>query len=182
MNASFYGITPYVAYQPIVMASAGLSCLPPTPQQQRQQAELLSAQAQYGAKYSLPSLNNAQSITEEDIWAPIRKQSAAHIMKHEADHIAAAGGYAGQASYQYGSHGEMIAGSVPIFIPPINLQDLENSAKAFQTIDKAALAPSHPSSQDLTVSLKARSLLGQTQVLMHQKKMHNNKNTNLLYP
>lgn len=86
----------------------------------------------------------------------------AKVRAHEAAHLAAAGGVAkGGASYTYqrGPDGKQYAvgGEVPIDTSDVPGDPKATLAKAEQ-IQKAALAPSDPSSQDRAVAAAAASM------------------------
>ncbi|CAK0753326.1 conserved hypothetical protein [Gammaproteobacteria bacterium] len=96
------------------------------------------------------------------------KQRDQEVRDHEAAHLAAAGSLAQggpKFNYQRGPDGQVYAvgGSVAIDVMPSSKDPKETIDKA-RIIQAAALAPSHPSSQDQAVSSAANQ--------MAQKAMH----------
>jgi hypothetical protein len=88
------------------------------------------------------------------------RQRDTHVRQHEAAHQAAGGALVGGASYSYqtGPDGRSYAvgGEVPISMPSGRTPD-ETIAIA-QRVRAAALAPSDPSAQDLSVAAAATSI------------------------
>lgn len=79
------------------------------------------------------------------------------VRAHEAAHMAAGGGVAGEASFDYeiGPNGKAYAvgGEVPIDISPEN--DPKATQAKMQKVRAAALAPASPSPQDIKVAATA---------------------------
>lgn len=89
------------------------------------------------------------------------------VRAHEAAHLAAAGGIAlggAHFKFQRGPDGQLYAvgGDVSIDVSPISGDPAATVQKAEQ-IRRAALAPVHPSSQDLSVAAQARQMAAQAQ-------------------
>ncbi|MBY0449137.1 MAG: hypothetical protein K2X01_00745 [Cyanobacteria bacterium] len=91
------------------------------------------------------------------------------IMSHEQAHASAAGGFGGGIHIDYDSNGIAIGGHVPISIPGLDRANPETSLAAYHTIRSAALAPSDPSGQDMSVAARADSLIGRAQEAISQK-------------
>ncbi len=79
------------------------------------------------------------------------------VLAHEQAHMSVGGDLAGSASYSYtvGPDGRryIIGGEVPISSP--DSSDKEQMLKDLEQVEKAALAPAEPSSQDLSVAADA---------------------------
>ncbi len=110
------------------------------------------------------------------------QQRDREVRTHEQAHIAAAGGLArGGARYQYqrGPDGKQYAvgGEVGLAIPdsPNPQQDLQNARK----VERAALAPAKPSSQDLKVAAQARRKASQAQREISQNNSNGAKKAGL---
>lgn len=138
------------------------------PELAAEQAQISQLQSKYGNMCACANCTNPTSAN--DMLQKIKAESYAHILGHEQAHQSAAGGFGGGINIQYDGNGVAIAGHVPISIPGLNAQDPESSMRAYSTIRGAALAPSDPSGQDMSVAAHAQSLMGQAQVLMGQKK------------
>ena len=91
------------------------------------------------------------------------------IMSHEQAHASAAGGFGGGIHIDYDSNGIAVGGHVPISIPGLDRNSPETSLAAYHTIRSAALAPSDPSGQDMSVAAHADSLIGRAQEAIRQK-------------
>jgi len=94
------------------------------------------------------------------------KKRDAEVKAHEKAHQSAGGPYAGAATYTYqqGPDGNKyaIGGEVSIDASPIR-NDPKATATKMQVVERAALAPAHPSSQDLHVAAQAAAALSQAQ-------------------
>ncbi len=94
------------------------------------------------------------------------KQRDVEVKAHEHAHQAAAGGYAGSASYTYqrGPDGQnyAVGGEVPIDASSVHGDPAATAAK-MRVVERAALAPAQPSSQDLHVAAQAATELLQAQ-------------------
>lgn len=144
----------------------------PTPElakrQQNEQNKISQLQTQYANVCSCATCSKPASA--DALLSKIKAENYTHILGHEKAHQAAAGGFGGGINIQYDGNGVAVAGHVPISIPGLDSQNPETSLKAYDTICRAALAPSDPSGQDMSVAAHAQSLMGQAQVLMGQKK------------
>ena len=94
------------------------------------------------------------------------KKRDAEVKAHEKAHQSAGGPYAGAATYTYqqGPDGNKyaIGGEVSIDASPIR-NDPKATATKMQVVERAALAPAQPSSQDLHVAAQAAAALSQAQ-------------------
>jgi hypothetical protein len=136
--------------------------------QQTEQTKINQLQNKYASVCSCAQCSKPASA--DTLLNKIKAESYAHILGHEQAHQSAAGGFGGGINIQYDGNGVAVAGHVPISIPGLDSQNPETSLKAYNTIRGAALAPSDPSGQDMSVAAHAQSLMGQAQVLMGQKK------------
>lgn len=84
------------------------------------------------------------------------------VRAHEAAHAAVGGRYAGTPSYSFqrGPNGKLFAvgGSVPIDTKPVPGDPQATIDKAL-TVQRAALAPTQPSSQDRAIAAKAAQMV-----------------------
>jgi len=137
--------------------------------QQDEQTKISQIQSKYAKLCGCSFCSNPTSA--DAVLAKVKAESFAHIMGHEQAHKSAAGGFGGGIHIEYDGNGVAVAGHVPISIPKLDSQDPEGALKAYSTIRGAALAPSDPSGQDMSVASMAQSLMGQAKVLMDQKKL-----------
>jgi hypothetical protein len=137
-------------------------------QQRDEQSKISQIQSKYGNMCSCAMCSTPGSADE--LLQKVKAESYAHILGHEQAHQSAAGGFGGGIHIEYDANGVAVAGHVPISIPGLDPQNPETSVRAYNTIRGAALAPSDPSGQDMSVAAHAQSLIGQAQVLMAQKK------------
>lgn len=137
--------------------------------QKADQAKVNQLQAQYGNMCGCANCASG-GVNADAMLQKIKAESYAHILGHEQAHQSAAGGFGGGINIQYDGNGVAIAGHVPITIPGLDGLNPESSMHAYSIIRGAALAPSDPSGQDMSVAAHAQSLMGQAQVLMGQKK------------
>jgi len=128
------------------------------PVEQAPESIKLSVRAEEALKHDLEDqqLQNQERIEQEEI-----KQLAARdreVRQHEQAHAAAGGPYAGAPRYEYqrGPDGVSYAvgGEVSISTSPIK-GDPEMTIQKAQVIQRAALAPAEPSTQDRKVAAEA---------------------------
>ncbi|WP_024850462.1 putative metalloprotease CJM1_0395 family protein [Hydrogenovibrio kuenenii] len=106
-----------------------------------------------------------------------------HVRAHERAHLSAAGGYAtGGASYTYqvGPDGRRYAvgGEVGINTSPVE-GDLQATIQKARIVQRAALAPSDPSAQDLKVHAQAVQMeMKASQELQNEKSKQNTDTAN----
>ena len=97
--------------------------------------------------------------TDMETDAAVRelKRIEQEVISHEAAHQAAGGGLTGAVSYTYtqGPDGKryITGGEVSIHVPASS--DPEQTMRDMEQVQRAALAPSSPSSQDIQVAAKA---------------------------
>ena len=86
------------------------------------------------------------------------------VRAHEQAHLAVGGQYAGTVRYDYtrGPDGRLYAvgGSVSIDTAPVP-GDPEATVEKLQQVQRAALAPAQPSSQDLAIAAQAAQIIAQ---------------------
>lgn len=119
-----------------------------------------------------PSESTAQSSTELSVEAKQvidqLKARDAEVRAHEQAHLSAAGGYAtGGASYAYqvGPDGRRyaIGGEVGIDVSPV-AGDPEATLLKASVVQRAALAPAEPSTQDMRVASAAMQMANQARM------------------
>ncbi|MBX2859835.1 MAG: hypothetical protein KTR14_01275 [Vampirovibrio sp.] len=108
-------------------------------------------------------------MTESQL-AKLKQDSLAEVMAHEQAHQSAAGAYAGAIHIDFDANGIAIGGHVPITFPPLTEDNPEIALKGAEMIRAAALAPSDPSGQDMSVASQAMDLLGRAKVMMDKKR------------
>ena len=80
------------------------------------------------------------------------------IYAHELAHKSAGGRYAGAISIEKNSEGIPVSGHVPIQMPVLDEKNPQKTIEHANTVIKAALAPSDPSSQDYKVASQASNI------------------------
>ena len=88
-----------------------------------------------------------------------------HIYAHELAHKAAGGSFAGAISIETNSDGIPVAGHVPIKMPVLDKNNPQKTIDHANTVIKAAMAPSDPSSQDYKVASEAAVIKSQAEAL-----------------
>ena len=88
-----------------------------------------------------------------------------HIYAHELAHKAAGGSFAGAISIETNSDGIPVAGHVPIKMPVLDKNNPQKTIDHANTVIKAAMAPSDPSSQDYKVAAEAANIKSQAEAL-----------------
>lgn len=88
-----------------------------------------------------------------------------HIYAHELAHKAAGGSFAGAISIETNSDGIPVAGHVPIKMPILDKNNPQKTIDHANTVIKAAMAPSDPSSQDYKVAAEAADIKSQAEAL-----------------
>ncbi len=111
---------------------------------------------------SLPSV----TVENDQQLEVVKKDRYDKIMTHEQKHSAVIGG---TPVILTDSQGIAIGGYVAIDVPTLDRSNLEGTVKKAQKVIDAALAPSDPSSQDMTVASQAKNILGQAQDLLAEK-------------
>jgi len=114
----------------------------------------------------LPGTSPERDATARRIIESLRQRDQ-EVRLHEQAHLLAAGPYArGGPSYTYqiGPDGRSYAvgGEVPIDLSPV-AGDPQATLQKAQTIRRAALAPAHPSSADLSIASAATAMAEQAQ-------------------
>lgn len=98
-----------------------------------------------------------------------KQQQYDEIFQHESAHQSAAGAFGGGINIEYGANGIPVGGHVDVQMPSLDSENPEGSVQHAETVKRAALAPSDPSGQDMSVASQAQAILGQAQVLVQQK-------------
>ena len=120
------------------------------------------------------SLNTGELTSEEQKQVAELKAQDTNVRAHEAAHLAAAGPYATSGAsftYETGPDGKKYAvgGEVSISTSPVKGNPQATLEKA-QTIQRAALAPAQPSSQDYKVAATAAQMAAEAQRTIVQQK------------
>lgn len=111
-----------------------------------------------GGKSSENKANGGSELSEEEKQQVAKlKARDLEVRAHEAAHMAAAGGYAGGASYSYqqGPDGNSYAIGGEVSIDTSALDDPEATAQKMKIVRAAAMAPANPSGQDYAVAASA---------------------------
>ncbi len=121
---------------------------------------LLAAQEQRpGGERRGGHAGGQQELSDEqkEIVAELKRRDT-EVRRHEQAHSAAAGSYAGPASYEYerGPDGRLYAVSGEVSIDTSPLNDPEATIRKMEIVIRAALAPANPSAQDHAVAAQAR--------------------------
>ena len=104
------------------------------------------------------------------MWTGLSKQALInqnynHIYNHELAHKNAGGQYAGAITIERNSEGIPVGGHVPIQMPTLDPKNPQHTIDHANTVIRAALAPSDPSSQDYKVANKAQQIKMQAQAI-----------------
>ncbi len=86
------------------------------------------------------------------------KQRYDEIYAHELAHKNAAGSFGGAIVIEKNSEGIPVGGHVAIKMPSLDSENPDKTIKHADTVIRAALAPSDPSSQDYKVAAEAKSI------------------------
>jgi hypothetical protein len=131
-------------------------------QEERAEEELEGGENQDGAAGAEGPGGRALSQDEQRAVEELRARDT-EVRAHENAHVAAAGGLAGPASYEYetGPDGRRYAvgGEVPISIPESGSP--EEKIRNAEQARAAALAPAEPSAQDMAVAARAQQMSAQ---------------------
>ena len=90
------------------------------------------------------------------------------IYAHEAAHKAAGGSLTGSIVIEKNNDGIPVGGHVDIKMPALNPNNPQKTINDANTVIRAAMAPSDPSSQDYKVASKAESLRMQAQAIKNK--------------
>jgi hypothetical protein len=142
-----------------------------------------------GSKSPAPDKPDSSSVGSKNLTPQQQKEVQAlkardaDVRKHEAAHLAASGGYAeGGASYSFqtGPDGKQYAvgGEVKIDAAPVPNNPQATIAK-MQIVQRAALAPSDPSSEDRAVAASAAAAEAKAQTELATQKSSNGKGGSL---
>lgn len=103
---------------------------------------------------SFGSMNNLYAKQKQNLI----KQRYDEIYAHELAHKQAAGSFGGSIVIEKDGNGVPVGGHVAIQMPELNPSDPEKTIQHADTVIRAAMAPSDPSSQDLKVASEARNI------------------------
>jgi len=125
------------------------------------------------AEPSKPAQASEELSEEEQRQVQKLKQADAKVRAHEQAHSSAGGSHAGGPSYEFttGPDGKRYAtsGEVQIDTTPVK-GNPEATVRKMDTVIRAALAPSDPSSQDLAVARQAQATRAQAQIEASKKR------------
>ncbi len=88
-----------------------------------------------------------------------------HIYAHEMAHKMAGGSFAGAISIEKNADGIPVSGHVPIQMPVLDKANPQKTIDHANTVIKAAMAPSDPSSQDYKVAAEAADIKNKAESL-----------------
>ena len=107
-----------------------------------------------------PSASEAQQLRQEQLQVAQLASRDREVRSHEQAHAAVGGAYAGAPSYTYkrGPDGKayVVSGEVSIDVSPIP-NDPQATLRKMEVVQRAALAPAEPSSQDRRVAAQAQA-------------------------
>ena len=110
---------------------------------------------------SFSVLNNFYAKKKQDFI----KQRYDEIYAHEMAHKQAAGSFGGAIVIEKDANGIPVGGHVSIQMPTLDKSNPDKTIKHADTVIRAAMAPSDPSSQDYRVAAKAKSMKIQAQAI-----------------
>lgn len=91
-----------------------------------------------------------------------------HIYAHELAHKSAGGSFAGAISIEKNADGIPVSGHVPIQMPVLDKNNPQKTIDHANTVIKAAMAPSDPSSQDYRVASEAADIKSKAEAFKTQ--------------
>ncbi len=91
-----------------------------------------------------------------------------HIYAHELAHKSAGGSFAGAISIGKNADGIPVSGHVPIQMPVLDKNNPQKTIDHANTVIKAAMAPSDPSSQDYRVASEAADIKSKAEAFKTQ--------------
>ncbi len=113
---------------------------------------------------------NAQNNARQEAKQELINKNYNEIYTHEMAHKLAGGHLAGGIVIERNQDGIPIAGHVPIKMPALNPDNPKKTAQDADTVIRAAMAPSDPSSQDYKVAAQARDIKSQALDMENKKK------------
>ncbi len=122
-----------------------------------------------GASYLF---NNAQNMANSQYQArkqALIKKNYDEIYSHELAHKMAGGHLAGAIVIERNGEGIPFAGHVAIKMPSLNKNNPKQTINDADTVIRAAMAPSDPSSQDYKVAAQANQIKSQAQNLQNKR-------------
>lgn len=176
--------TPYVASSPSSLSARALpsadSVAPSSPELNRSNQSPVTSAPATGAdeqaslreeadspgnrENAKPSASETQQVRQERLQVAELASRDREVRAHEQAHAAVGGAYAGAPSYTYkrGPDGKsyVVSGEVSIDVSPIP-NDPQATLRKMQVVQRAALAPAEPSSQDRRVAAQAQAQAAQ---------------------
>lgn len=116
---------------------------------------------------SLSTFNNLYSQKKQAFV----KQRYDEIYAHELAHKSAAGTYGGAIVIEKDSNGIPVGGHVSIQMPTLDKKNLDKTIKHADTVIRAAMAPTDPSSQDYKVAAEARAIRSQALAMKNDSRV-----------
>ena len=114
--------------------------------------------------FSIPAIRNQQK-------QELIRKNYREIYEHEMAHKNAAGSLAGAIVIEKNSEGIPIGGHVSIRMPKLDKLHPKETIKQAETVFKAAMAPSDPSSQDYKVASEAKNIKGQAENIQKKQRL-----------
>lgn len=116
---------------------------------------------------SLSMFNNLYSQKKQAFV----KQRYDEIYAHELAHKSAAGTYGGAIVIEKDSNGIPVGGHVSIQMPTLDKKNPDKTIKHADTVIRAAMAPTDPSSQDYKVAAEARAIRSQALAMKNDSRV-----------
>ncbi|WP_235983315.1 putative metalloprotease CJM1_0395 family protein [Aquipseudomonas guryensis] len=120
-----------------------------------------------------PSARETQQVRQEQLQVAELASRDREVRAHEQAHAAVGGAYAGAPAYTYkrGPDGKsyVVSGEVSIDVSPIP-NDPQATLRKMEVVQRAALAPAEPSSQDRRVAAQAQALAAQARTDLAQQR------------
>jgi hypothetical protein len=99
------------------------------------------------------------------------KQRYDELYAHELAHKSAAGTYGGAIVIEKDSNGIPVGGHVSIQMPTLDKKNPDKTIKHTDTVIRAAMAPTDPSSQDYKVAAEARAIRSQALAMKNDSRV-----------
>lgn len=121
---------------------------------------------------SFSSFNNLYTNKKQDFI----KKRYDEIYAHELAHKQAAGSFGGAIVIEKDGNGIPIGGHVAIKMPTLDKSNPDKTIQHADTVIRAAMAPSDPSTQDYRVAAEARNIKAKAQAFISDPKVGNRLN------
>lgn len=121
---------------------------------------------------SFSSFNNLYTNKKQDFI----KKRYDEIYAHELAHKQAAGSFGGAIVIEKDGNGIPVGGHVAIKMPTLDKSNPDKTIQHADTVIRAAMAPSDPSTQDYRVAAEARNIKAKAQAFISDPKVGNRLN------